>query len=101
MSLEILIRLLVDNIALAILILLLLVGLPSLVNLLDLQLLPQGHGVLYLGDVGEVGCVGDAETPHAVGVSPLGEMTLESLRALAIKILFDQSRNKAVHISFG
>ena len=59
MPLEILVRLLVDDVALAVLVLLLLVRLPRLVKLLDLQLLPQRHGVLYLGHIGEMRCVGD------------------------------------------
>ena len=59
LALEIVIGFLVHNVALAVLILLLLVRLPRLVKLLDLQLLPQRHRVLYLGHVGEMRCVGD------------------------------------------
>merc|ERR1719219_1308127 len=79
LSLQILVGLLVDDVPLAVLILLLVVRLPGLVELLHLQLLPERHGVLYLGDVGEMRRVGNTKTSHAMSVSPLSKMSLERL----------------------
>ena len=52
LPLEILVNLLVDHVALRVLKLLLLFRLPRLVRLLRLELLPQRHGVLDLGEGG-------------------------------------------------
>ena len=39
-----------------------LLRLPGLLKLLALELLPESHGVLYLGHVGKVGRVRDTQT---------------------------------------
>ena len=71
LALEIVIGFLVDNIALAVLILLLVVRLPCVVKLLHLYLLPERHGVLNVRHIGKVGSVGDSQTSHAVRMAPL------------------------------
>merc|ERR1719210_2200888 len=71
LALEIVIGLLVDNVALTVLVLLLVVGLPGIFELLHLDLLPQRHGVLYVGHVGKVSSVRDPQTSHTVSMTPL------------------------------
>merc|ERR1712004_37684 len=82
LSLEIVIGLLVDNVALAVLVLLLVVGLPGIFELLHLDLLPQRHGVLYVGHVGKVSSVRDPQTSHTVSMTPLCKVSLEGLGSL-------------------
>merc|ERR1719410_1972634 len=82
LALEIVIGLLVDNVALAVLVLLLVVGLPGIFELLHLDLLPQRHGVLYVGHVGKVSSVRDPQTSHTVSMTPLCKVSLESLGSL-------------------
>ena len=71
LALEIVIGLLVHNIALTVLILLLMVRLPRVLKLLDLDLLPERHCILNVGHIGKVGGVGDSQTSHAMCMAPL------------------------------
>ena len=82
LSFQILIRLLVDNITLAVLILFLMIRFPSLIELLNLQLFPQRHGVLNLCHISKMCRVGDTQAPHTVSMTPLSKMALECLRPL-------------------
>ena len=70
--------------------LLLVLRLPCLLIILELQFLPQGHSVLNLRDIGKMRIIGDAQASLAVRVPPLGEVLLEGFGALVREVAADQ-----------
>ena len=70
--------------------LLLVLRLPRLLIILELQFLPQGHSVLNLRDIGKMRIIGDAQASLAVRVPPLGEVLLEGFGALVREVAADQ-----------
>ena len=80
LSFQILVRLLTHNIPTGVFILFLSVRLPSFRRLLQFQLGPQGESVFNLCHISKVGSIGDAQTPHAVSMTPFSKVPLEGLR---------------------